>query len=158
MNNFASRIKNIEARMNNLKTIGLTSSSSLTVAEYTITVHFQIIATQIGAGGEIFDAGASQYAFINIQTKDSQNALICNWLTSPADVENRSIYDAQVVIPGYKYSYQLYVNANDDDVYRLERGETLPVRYYSFKFISTSEITSINITYEDVPIYDGRQP
>lgn len=158
MNSFASRIKNIEARMNNLKTIGLTSSSSLRVAEYTITVHFQIIATWIGASGEIFGAGASQYAFVNIQTKDSQNAFICNWLTAPANLENRDVYDAQVVIPGYKYSYQLHVKANDDDISRLERGETLPVRNYSFKFVSTSEIASINITYEDVPISDGRQP
>lgn len=158
MGSFTSRIKGIEARINNLKTSGLTSSSSLTVAEYTITVHFQIIATWIGASGEIFGAGGSQRALVNIQTKNSQNAFICNWLIAPVNLENRDIFDAQVVIPGYKYSYDLYVSANDDDIRRLERGEILPVRNYSFKFVSTSEITSINITYEDVEISDGRQP
>lgn len=147
--------------MNRLKTLSLSSSSSLSVIEYTITVSWKIIATRIGAGGEIFDVGASQEAHIRIKTKNSQAALLCIRYISPLQFGERQIFNAKSLYKignDYDYCYDLYLYGDESDRQAIERGQILPYQNYTFKILSTSEITNINILYEDVPIYDGRQP
>lgn len=161
MNRFSEKIRNIEAKINNLKTLGLSSSSSLEVAEYTFSVNWKIIATTIGAGGEIFDVGASQYAYIRIRTKNNQPAFICLRYLSPIPFGEREIFNGKTLEKlgnSYNYGYQLYVNGDESDRQAIERGQSLPFQQYTFKIVSTAEITNINIIYEDHPIYDGRQP
>lgn len=160
MSNFSSKIKDIERRINQLKTLGLSSSSSLNIAEYEITLHFQIVATRIGAGGEVFDAGSSQEALIRITTKDNRPALICLRYISPLQIGARTIYIDETLmnIGNYDYAYNCVIFGDEADKQALQNGQTLPVQNYKYKILATSEITSINITYRDVPIYDGRQP
>ena len=161
MNSFSERIRAIEAKLNQLKTQGLSSSSSLEVAEYTITVNWQIIAIRIGSGGEIFEVGASKDAYVRVRTKDRQPALICMRYISPLNFGERSIgqwRSLHYIGNNYDYCFDLYMYGDENDRQAIEGGQTLPTETYTFKILSTSELTGIDILYEDHPIYDGRNP
>lgn len=161
MNSFGSKIKDIEARINRLRTLGVSSSSSLAIAEYTVKINWKIIAIRIGASGEIFEVGASQYAYVRIHTKNNQPALLNFQYISPLNFGERNIFNGKTLEnlgSNYNYGILLYMYGDENDRRAIEQGQTLPTQTYTFKILSTSEITSIDIVYKDHPIYDSRQP
>lgn len=153
MNSFSDRIRNIEARINRLKTLSLSSSSSLAVSYTTITMPFQIVATRITAQGEIMDCDSSKVAYVGISTADDAPALISLRLISPTSFGDRIIISARTIqnIGGHKYGYKFRIGGDDNDLQILRNGGTLPVVNYTFKIVATSSIT-YSITYEDFPI------
>lgn len=155
MNSFASKIKNIESRLNKLKTLGLSSSSSLAVRGYELSLNFQIVATRTGSGGEVFDTGASQRAYVRLRTKNNSSALTCIRYISPLNVGARILYSQPTLanIQDYNYEYIFYINGDEADRAAIQGGQTLPVQTYKYKILSTSEITGIDIRYEDATIY-----
>lgn len=153
MSKFSEKIRNIEARMNRLKTLGLSSSSSLKISQTSITIPFQIIATRITPIGEIMDCNSSKVATIRISTADNAPALIAMRLIAPTSFGNRIILTYKTLgnIGSSKYGYRIYIAGDDSDLQALRNGQTLPIINYTFKILATSNITC-SINYEDFPI------
>lgn len=141
MNNFYSKIKNIEARINSAKTLGLSSSSSLSIVEKTFSVFLQIVPTRV-VSGEVLDCGSSQYFYIEISTENNMPALLGLRLLSPTSFTEElyvSKYGADY--NNFKYAYNILTFGSQRELDILNNGGTLPVVRYDFKIVSTSNIT-----------------
>lgn len=149
-NNFYSKIRNIEARMNKLKSIGLSSSSSITIKEVSCSVYLKIIPTRVDEiTGEVLDCGSSQFCSIKIRTKNNESALFGMRLVSPTTF-TQYLYVNKIGGGDntYKYGFDIDVIGSQTELDILTNGGTLPVVEYKFKIIGTSDF-SINITYRD---------
>lgn len=149
MNNFSSRIRDIEARMNRAKTLSLASSSSLKISQTEITIPFQIVATRV-VSGEVLDCDSSKVAYVAISTANNAPALIAMRLISPTSFGDRIIINSRTLenIGNAKYGYKIRISGDDSDLQALNNGQTLPWENYKFKILATSEI-SLSIRYID---------
>ena len=148
--NFYSRIKNIEARMNKLKTLGLSSSSSLSVDGTTFSVYLQIVPTRVDTiTGEVLDCASSRFCSVKIKTKNNENALFGLRLISPTNF-TEYLYVEKIGANNSTYKYGFDIDTGGSQVERdiLTNGGTLPVVEYRFKVVSTSEIT-LDIAYRN---------
>lgn len=154
MNSFENKILGIKARINRFKTLGLSSSSSLAVAEKTITIPFQIIATRITGAGEVMDADSSKIAYVRINTNDNMPALVTLRLISPTSFGDRIIMTAKTLNDsgGARYCYRIAISGDTSDIAALNNGQTLPIINYTFKILTTSAI-SYSIHYVDTEVH-----
>lgn len=146
-NDYYSKIRGIEARMNRLKTLGLSSASSLSVASKTLTLPFQIVALRTVAG-EVLDCGSSREAYVRITPQGNQPCFAIIYLTDDHIHRNRRAFFRRV----YKddeYIFRIYLSGTSDDLADLNRGVVLPSQDYHFKLYCTSNfnysITWVNM-------------
>lgn len=136
--NLYSRVKDIEARMNRLKTIGLSSSSSLTLTRKNIVLPVKIIPLRT-VSGEVLECGADRVAWVQITT--DKPAFVAMYITDTTPLHgSRPIGNNQYFVDG-KYTYRIEVYGSNDDLDSLNRGVVLPTEYYSFSFYCTSNFT-----------------
>lgn len=147
---FSSKIKNIEARLNRLKTLGLSSSSSLSVASNDITIPFQIIGT-VYSGGHITSAESSKMAYVRIKTNVPAFAAI--ELVSPLDFGDRIISTERTLenVEDYDYCYRIRIYGTSDDAQYLDEGGSFSPINYTFRFLTTAE-AQFNVIMVDTPI------
>ena len=148
-NNFSAKIKDIESRINQLKTHGLMSSSSLGAVEKDVTTSFQIVATA-SSGGTVTKCASSQTAYVRISTVDGKPALVCMYISSPTDFGKRTLnnYRTTENLGDYQYCYSIDLTGDENDLAALNRGETLPWTNYTFRFVATSNF-NFDIYYEN---------
>lgn len=152
-NGLAMRIREVEARMNQLKTLGLSSSSSLAMSENQYTFQLQIIGTQFDSDGNVTEAGASKKGILKIRTQDRQPALLGIRYISPLNFGDRGIRifpTLEKTDDFYNYCYSFYIYGDQDDIDALNNGQTLPTVSYTVKLLSTSVIEAASIEYVNV--------
>lgn len=152
MADFYSKIRNIEAQLNKLKSVGLTSSSSLGVAYQDVTMPVQIIATDI-VSGVVYECGSSKRINIHLQPVNGQPEIVSNEIISPANLENRAVIKWRWLSneAGYKYWLRIWIRGSHDDLDALNRGETIPPLNFVFRIKMTSQFSS-KVVFEDVDI------
>lgn len=152
MISLADRIKNLQAKINQAKTLGLSSSSSLAVKETTFTLPLQIVGTYIDATGGVWLCGASKIAYVHITPKSGRPSLIgLRLLTTGLGTKGFRI--AKEYYEGVApYTYRIYLDGGTNELDSLNRGQTLPIQNYSFKLLTTDDI-DYRIEYKDVEIY-----
>lgn len=152
-NSFASKIKGIEARLNRLKTIGLSSASSLSVGITGITIPFTIIGTYIDQFGVVQSAGSSKIAYVRVWTENHAPAFVVPELVSPLNFGDRIISTQRTL--AYRsdadYCYEIKIYGEQADVDFLNNGGTFSPQDHVFKFLCTS-VARYEIFYRDTPI------
>lgn len=147
MNSFSSRIKDIEARLIKLKTLGLSSASSLTIAKKNLTVRFQVVP-QRTVGGEVLDCGSSKVAYIIVTPINNPVALAVMYLRDLNSLYNDRYYGTNYYYSGGSYIFRVVIYGSSDDLRRLNNGETLPVENYNFRIDCSSDF-NYSVIYED---------
>lgn len=156
-NNFADKIKNVEARLNYLKTLGLSSSSSLAVKEIDVSLHFQITPeTWTTSPYEVLTSSSSHNCYVKIGTASSAPALAGLRLVSPTTFGRRLIYTRKRIrsLNDDTLCFEIHVIGDENDTARLNNGEVLPHEYYDFKILTTANET-VNIEYVERNWTDG---
>lgn len=146
-NQFGAKIKSLEAQLNKLKTVGLSSSSSLGVAVVDIPIQFQMMGTRI-VDGEILESGSSKIAHVHIQSYGNVPIILSSEVIMPD--YTREVTSTRLLsnLPGFKYMISFGVWGNDDDLAAIRRGETMPFLNYTFRIKGTEQF-NYQITYED---------
>ena len=107
MNSFSARIKNIEARMNQLKTFGLSSSSSVKTISKTVSITFTIVPYKVNY--EWDNCHSSQSARIYLNWNTQQQGLCSAYIKSPANLQNRRIVLDRLTTSNYASTFGLDV-------------------------------------------------
>lgn len=150
MTNLYERIRNIEARLNRMKTQSAFSSSSLAVAEQNITLPFQIVGTDI-ASGVVYSASSSRQAFVCIDT--AEPAFVALRILSPTAFGDSVVFIRKTLhnIGSARYGYWCEILGGDSAIAALNNGQTLPLIDYEFKILCTSDFT-VSINWVNTPI------
>lgn len=146
---FYQKIRGIEAQLNRLKTIGLSSSSSLAIKEIPFTLSFQITPdSEVYEPYEVLSCSSSYNCYVRFSTPDSEPALVGLRLLSPTSFGNRVIYTRKRIrsLTDSSLCYEIHVLGDSNDTARLNNHETLPVENYDFKLLTTSNAT-ISLEY-----------
>lgn len=156
-NNFAQKIKSLEAQLNRLKTIGLSSSSSLAIKETPFTLSFQITPdVWFDEPYEVLSCSSSYNCYVRFTSTDSAPMLIGLRMVSPTEFGDRIIYTKKRIRSQNDSSlcYEIHVIGDSNDIARLNNHETLPVEQYQFKLLTTSEVT-LQLEYVERDFTDG---
>lgn len=133
MNKFSSRIKDIEARMNRLKTFGLSSSSSLSMISKTVVIPMKIVPYKINYE---WDRCAGEYSYRITINWANRPGLCSAYIKAPKDLRNR------------RYAFDRLSNSNNMCEFGLEiisgSDDDLDI------FNSGGSIAPFNITIEIV--------
>lgn len=140
MKNFTQEIIRLGNEVRDLKTFGLTSSSSLALAEATASFTFQIVGYTVNT--QYDRCASSRTAFIKLTPVDGKNTLSMPIMTAGrAELSKRDVRFKRVVIDG-ESGYQLQIVAGSDaDLARINNGQTIPPITFTFKFYATSDFT-----------------
>lgn len=147
MNNIYSKIKGIEARLNSLKAIGLTSASSISIAKKDITVQMQIVPLRV-VSGEVLDCGSSKEVYIKITPLKNNVAFPVLYIKDTNSLYNERYIGVNLYYINGAYTYRIIAHGSDDDLRRLNNGEVLPVENYNFNVSCTSDF-NYSIEYKD---------
>lgn len=145
MQTFANRLKEIEREINELKTQGLRSSSSLAVTERTITVTIQIVGYTVNYTND-HCAGQSA-ALIKLTPDDGKSMLSMACIASNAnELRGRGVMLEKVVINGETgYEFRIYAGS-PTDLTTIQGGGTISPITFTIKIYATSEFTP-TLTY-----------
>jgi hypothetical protein len=142
MNSFAERIRSIEAKMNQLKTFGLSSSSSVTTTSKTVTVPMQIVPYKINYE---WDACAGQYSY-RIRVNWTNASGLCSlYIKSPANLQGRSYNISRLTDSSFHTEFGVEINAGStQDLDIFNGGGSVPQFNLVLEIVATANFT---ITY-----------
>ena len=146
MANFYEKIRSIEAQMNKLKTLGLTSSSSLSIIKKDITLPFQLVGTS-GTPGYYSWCSSSKLANVKIVPKSNKPAFATLYTKNPEIIADRAIFTT-TTYDSTSYVYRVNIVGSDADLARINSGQTLPSEDYEFEIFCTDDFT-YSIVWED---------
>lgn len=135
----SARIRNIEARMNQLKTAGLRSSASITTTVKTVTIPVQIVPYKINYE---WDNCASKYsARIHIDWTD--NVGLCSaYIKSPTNLENRRYQLDRLtnVDDDCEFGFDI-ISGSNEDLEAFNDGQTVPPFDVTISVVATADFT-----------------
>lgn len=142
MNSFAERIRSIEAKMNQLKTFGLSSSSSVSTTSKTVTVPMQIVPYKINYE---WDACAGQYSY-RIRVNWTNASGLCSlYIKSPANLQGRSYNISRLTDSSFHTEFGVEINAGStQDLDVFNSGGSVPQFNLVLEIVATANFT---ITY-----------
>lgn len=142
---FTTRIKDLEREINELKTHGLRSSSSLALAEHAISVTMQIVGYSVNYLND-HCAGQST-ALIKLTPDDGKSMLTMACVASNSDeLKGRRVVLRKVPIGGQiGYEFQI-ISGSPTDLSTIQGGSSIPPITFDIKIYATSEFTP-TLTY-----------
>lgn len=139
MNNFASRIKNIEARMNRLKTFGLSSSSSVKTTAKTITLPIKIVPYKINYE---WDNCGGQYSYRVRVNWVGANGLCSIYMKSPINLRNRRYGVYRLTNTSFNYEFGVnLMSGSKDDLAIFNNGGSIPEYNIQLEIVATADFT-----------------
>lgn len=145
MQTFADRLKEIEREINELKTQGLRSSSSLALTERTINITMQIVGYSVSY---LNDHCAGQYtALIKLTPDDGKSMLTMACVASNSnELIGRRVALRKIPIGGQiGYEFQI-IAGSPTDLSIIQNGGSIPAMSFMLKIYATSEFTP-TLTY-----------
>lgn len=142
-NGFAERIRNIEARINRLKTLGMRGSSTFATTSRTITIPMLIVSD--GYGGT-----QSKYSARITATIDDESSLVCAYIKSPQNFSNRNFVLDRRTNEDFEHQFVFkIVEGSETDAAIINGGGTIPQFDVVIEVVATSEFTlSYTLTQE----------
>lgn len=142
MNSFAERIRSIEAKMNKLKTFGLSSSSSITTTSKTVTVPMQIVPYKINYE---WDACAGQYSY-RIRVNWTNASGLCSlYIKSPANLQGRRYNISRLTNSAFHTEFGVELQSGStEDLEIFNNGGSIPAYNLTIEIVATADFT---ITY-----------
>lgn len=142
---FTTRIKDLEREINELKTHGLRSSSSLALAEHAVSVTMQIVGYSVNYLND-HCAGQSA-ALIKLTPQDGKSMLTMACVASNSDeLKGRRVVLRKVPIGGQiGYEFQI-IAGSPTDLSTIQNGGSIPAMSFTLKIYATSEFTP-TLTY-----------
>lgn len=136
-NSFAERVKNIEARINQLKTAGLSSSSSVSTISKTIILSVKIV-------GSTYSTQSENSYRITVNWKNS--AGLCSaYIKSPTNLNNRRYVLERITDSSHKcqFGFSIFDGSNQDDA-TISAGGSIPAFNVEIEVVATSDF---DLTY-----------
>lgn len=145
MTNFDAYLKDLERELNELKTDGLKSSSSLATTEHEATITQQIVGYAVNTQ---YDHTASQSAaIIEIVPSDNKTMITSAYLSyGEAELTNRYAYLLPTIKNGHNAYEFRFIEGSTADLTTVNNGGTIPAITLKIVISGTSEFTT-NITY-----------
>ena len=142
---FTTRIKDLEREINELKTHGLRSSSSLALAEHAVSVTMQIVGYTVSFQNDRC-AGQSA-ALIKLTPPDGKSMLTMACVASNSnELKGRRVVLRKVPIGGQiGYEFQI-ISGSPTDLSTIQGGSSIPPITFEIKIYATSEFTP-TLTY-----------
>lgn len=142
MSDFYSRIKAIEAQMNKLKTLGLSSSSSVSTKAETITIPFKLVPYKVNYE---WDNCAGQYSARVTVTWTSALGLCSAYIKEPANLQNRRYALDRITDSSHDCQFGLtLVSGSDDDLAIFNNGGDIPAFNVTLEIVATADF---NLSY-----------
>lgn len=140
MKNFTQEIIRLGDEVRDLKTFGLTSSSSLALADATVNLTFQIVGYTVNT--QYDRSASSQTALIKLIPDDGKNMLSMGVISAGSSaLTSREITFDRIVIDGQP-AYMLNISAGSpNDLTRINNGQTIAPITFTVKFYATSDFT-----------------
>lgn len=140
MKNFTQEIIRLGNEVRDLKTFGLTSSSSLALAKISQTFTFQIVGYKVNY--EYDYCASSRAALIKLVPDDGKNMLTMPILASNSSALNsRDVELKRIIIDGEDGFEFRIVAGSPDDLTRINNGQTIPPITFTVDFYATSDFT-----------------
>lgn len=140
MKNFTQDIIRLSNEVRDLKTFGLTSSSSLALAEATVNLTFQIVGYTINT--QYDRCASSRTAFIKLTPDDGKNMLSMGVISAGASaLTSREVRLSRIVVDGVPSYTMNIVAGSDADLARINNGQTVAPITFTVKFYATSDFT-----------------
>lgn len=137
--NFSSRIRNIEARINQAKTAGLRSSSTITTTRKSVVIQVQIVPYKINYE---WDNTASKYsARIHIEWADKVG-LCSAYIKAPNNLEGRRYCLDRLTNDNYacEYGFQI-LQGNNNDLNTYNQGGTVQPFDVEIEIVATADFS-----------------
>lgn len=142
-NSFSMKIRDIESKLNKLKTLGMRGSSTFATTAKTVTIPMHIVSDGIGGS-------AGEYsARITVNT-DDEAFLACAYVQSPQDFSGRRFVLDRRTNSSYKcqFVFQIYVGSESDTAI-INGGGTIPPFNVVIEVIATSDFTLSYVLTKD---------
>lgn len=136
---FSSRIRNIEARINQAKTAGLRSSSSITTTTKSAVITVQIVPYKVNYQ---WDHTASKYsARIHIQWANKVG-LCSAYIKSPNNLAGRRYCLDKLTDSSYACEFGFNIlSGNNSDLNTYNQGGTVPPFDVEVEIVATADFT-----------------
>lgn len=143
--NFDKYLIDLERELNELKTDGFKSSSSLAVAEHSVTITQQIIGYDFNY--HLDSCAGKSAAIIEVIPSDNKNMLTSIYVDQgAAELVGRYIYLLPTIKNGHNaYEFRI-ISGSNADLAIIQNGGTIPPITFGLTITGTSEFTT-NITY-----------
>ena len=139
MNNFYSRIKNIEASLNRLKTFGLSSSSSVTTIAKTVTIPFKIVPYKVNYE---WDNCAGQYSARITINWIGPVGLSSAYIKEPTNLANRRYALDRITDSDHQCQYGLtLMEGSKDDLAIFNSGGDIPQFNVVVEIVATADFS-----------------
>lgn len=143
-NGFAERIRNIEARINRLKTLGMRGSSTFATTSHTVTIPMLIVSD--GYWGT-----QSKYSARITAAIDDESALVCAYIKSPQNLSNRNYVLDRRTNANFEHEFVFkVVEGSEEDLAIIEGGGTIPPFDVVIEVVATSEFTLSYTLSQDI--------
>lgn len=142
---FANRLKEIEREINELKTQGLRSSSSLAMTERTITITQQIVGYTVSYTND--NCAGQSAALIKLTPNDGKSMLTMACVASNSNelIGRRVVLRKIVINGGIGYEFCIIVGS-PSDLATIQGGGSISPITFDIKIYATSEF-STTLTY-----------
>lgn len=139
MNNLSSKIKSIEARMNKLKTFGLSSSASVSTTSKTITLPMKIVPYKVNYE---WDNCAGQYSYRITINWSNTPGLCAAYMKSPTNLQGRRYALDRITDSYHNCQFGLtLIQGSDDDLDIFNNGGSIPQFNVVIEIVATSNFT-----------------
>lgn len=142
---FANRLKEIEREINELKTQGLRSSSSLALTSRTITITQQIVGYTVNYPND--NCAGQSAALIKLTPDDGKSMLTMACVASNSNelIGRRVVLRKIVIDGGIGYEFRI-VDGSRSDLATIQGGGSIPALTFDIEIYATSEF-SATLTY-----------
>lgn len=140
MKNFTQEIIRLSNEVRDLKTFGLTSSSSLALAEATVNLTFQIVGYTVNT--QYDRCASSQTALIKLIPDDGKNMLSMATISAgSSSLTSRRVRLSRIVLDGMPSYAMNIVAGSNADLTAINNGQTIAPITFTLKFYATSDFT-----------------
>lgn len=139
MNKFSSRIKDIEARMNRLKTFGLSSSSTVATTSKTLVLPIKIVPYKVNYE---WDNCAGQYSYRVRVNWSGANGLCSIYIKNPINLQARRYNITRLTDSAFHTEFGIeLMDGSTQDLAIFNNGGSIPEYNITLEIVATANFT-----------------